>query len=149
MTRGGARPRSGPPPDPSALRRDRDPVDWVHLPSGGRTDPAPPWPLSRATKRESVLWATEWARPQAVMWAQLGLGLEVALYVRNVVAAEDPDASAPLRSLVMRQMDSLGLTVGGLQRNRWMINDADAQPEQERKVARTSARDRLKLVANA
>lgn len=44
--KGGARPNSGPPPDPSALRRDRpsDKDGWRTLPAGCER-PVPRWPL--------------------------------------------------------------------------------------------------------
>jgi hypothetical protein len=153
MPQGGARSRSGPPPDPDALRRDRpsDQAGWIHLPAAGRPGEPPAWPLAKPTTRERTLWAAEWLRPQALMWESLGLVLEVAMYVRNVVAAEKPDASPPMRTLVLRQMDSLGLTVGGLARNRWVIDDvAGAKPEPAREAppARVSAKERLKLVVN-
>lgn len=46
MGHGGARTRSGPPPDPNALRRSRDGKDWVKLRPEGRGDkPVPDWPL--------------------------------------------------------------------------------------------------------
>ena len=72
---------------------------------------------------------------------------EVAMYVRNVIAAEKPNASPPTRTLVLRQMDSLGLTMGGLARNRWII---DGEPESRTPSAPvdTSVRDRLRLVSN-
>lgn len=153
MPQGGARAHSGPPPDPNALRRDRpsDAAGWTHLPGSGRAGDPPAWPLARPTTRERTLWAAEWRRPQAVAWEALGLVLEVAMYVRNVVAAERPDASPPMRTLVLRQMDSLGLTVGGLARNRWMIDDGGAAQtgtEREASPARVSAKERLKLVVN-
>jgi hypothetical protein len=121
---GGARARSGPPPDPNALRRDRDKVDWIHLPAAGRAEPSPVWPLSRATARELAIWTSEWTRPQAVMWEELGLVAEVALYVRSMKDAEKTKASVAARTLVRQQMDSLGLTVSGLARNRWVIDSA-------------------------
>lgn len=46
MTSGGARARSGPAPDPNALRRTRDAKEWIKLKREGRGDvPAPEWPL--------------------------------------------------------------------------------------------------------
>lgn len=48
MGRGGARPFSGPAPDPYALRRDRpsDKDSWTTLPAEGRQGPPPKWPLN-------------------------------------------------------------------------------------------------------
>jgi hypothetical protein len=128
MPSGGARARSGPPPDPNALRRDRDKAEWTHLPAAGRTGDPPAWPLDRIRARERVLWASEWQRPQAVIWEARGQALEVALYVRAVVVSEGPKASAPDRNVVLRHMDDLGISSGGLAKNRWII-DGEAQQQ--------------------
>lgn len=141
----GGHARSGPPPDPNALRRERDKHEWQRLPAAGRTTPAPDWPLTKATARELVIWAEEWKRPQAVAWEEYGLVRQVALYVRNLREAEAPGASVGARTLVARHEDALGLSVAGLRLNRWVIvDDADRQPEQSKRPATAqSARDRL------
>jgi hypothetical protein len=147
MPKGGARARSGPAPDPNALRRDRDAGDWLDLPAAGRDGDPPAWPLSAATPREAELWESEWRRPQAIVWERNGQELEVAMYVRAVVDAESPRASVASRTLVRQQMDSLGLTVPGLLRNRWRIVDQVQAPAgQQRTSRRGSARERLKVV---
>lgn len=150
MASGGARVHSGPPPDPNALRRDRDASEWTRIPSA-RTGPAPTWPLARATKRELALWDREWARPQAVMWEAYGMANQVAIYVRTLKAAEQPSASAALRNLLARQEDSLGISVAGLRNNRWIIAaDQVVKPDQpdqpapvRRVVSGPSAKERL------
>jgi hypothetical protein len=147
VSKGGARARSGPAPDPNALRRDR-PSDgqWTHLPAAGRQGEAPEWPLSRVTRRELELWTREWRRPQAVMWEANGQHVEVALYVRSLVGAERPKASVALRTLVRQQQEALGLSLPGLLRNRWIIAGL---PEPAREVPRgasSSVKDRMKLV---
>ena len=123
MARGGARARSGPPPDPEALRRDRpeDQAGWTLLPAVGRQGDVPEWPLSDELEREAVIWGREWRRPQAVMWERNGQELEVALYVRTLVEAESSEATAAIRALVVRQQEYLGLSLPGLLRNRWKI----------------------------
>lgn len=128
--KGGARARSGPPPDPHALRRDRrDDGDWTTLPADGRAGDPPRWPLTRPTKRELELWAREWRRPQALMWEHNGQELEVAFLVRSIVAAEKRDAPVTLRTLVRQQMEALGISAAGLVRNRWRIGQpADTDP---------------------
>ena len=143
----GGHARSGPAPDPNALRRDRDKIEWAHLPTAGRKGDPPPWPLSEASKRELRLWAAEWQRPQALMWEADGQALEVALYVRAVVVAEGPKATAADRGLVLRQMDGLGLTQGGLARNHWIIDSRPAE-EQARPndTDRASAKTRFKTI---
>ena len=153
MPKGGARVNSGPPPDPNALRRDRptdtrgDATGWLRLSAEGRAGDPPEWPLSKALKREVALWEREWKRPQAVAWEKLGLEIEVAVYIRTLVGAEAHDATASTRTLLRQQMDSLGLTVPGMARNRWIIEGAEAQapaaPAVTGDAQRASAKARL------
>lgn len=150
MPRGGARPQSGPAPDPNALRRDRpsDRADWVTLPHEGRPDPAPMFPLTEPTEREYEVWDEMWAKPQAVMWEALGQEWEVAFFIRKLVEAERPKASVELRKSIRQDLDSLGLSVQGMLRNRWRIAsaaepDAPVRPSDSK---RKSARDRLRAV---
>jgi hypothetical protein len=147
----GGHARSGPPPDPNALRRDRDKAEWVHLPAAGRPGEPPEWPLTRATARERVLWAIEWARPQALMWEANGQELEVAVYVRTIALAEHPKAVVSARTLLRQQMDALGVTIPGLRMNRWVIDGGAIDAATDTAPAATnrpSVRDRLSLVVN-
>ncbi|MCI0386656.1 hypothetical protein [Streptomyces sp. CNQ085] len=157
MPRGGARAVSGPPPDPNALRRDRpsDRAGWTTLPPDGRPGDPPDWPLTDPSGREWDLWCDLWCRPQAVMWEQMHQDLEVALLVRSLAEAERPDARADVLRLVRQYMESLGLTVQGMLRNRWRIPPVDgagdlvvpeAEETGEPAPRRPSARDRLKVV---
>lgn len=118
------------------------------LPAEGREGPAPEWPLTRAVKREAVLWEREWARPQAVMWERLGLEVEVALYVRSLVAAEKAGAPVNARTLVRQQQEALGLSIPGLARNRWRIGAASEPAAAARPSSRPSksARDRFTVL---
>jgi len=148
MASGGARARSGPPPDPNALRRERDAGEWTVLPAEGRSGVTPDWPLAGKSNREAGLWDSLWAKPQALMWERFGQELEVALYVRNFARAEDPDAAVALGTLVRQQMDSLGLTTPGLRANRWRITRDEVS---EQRITRDapkapSSRSRLKVV---
>lgn len=145
MAKGGARAHSGPAPDPMALRRDRDGGEWVVLPAAGREGDLPGWPLTRVSKREAVLWALEWRRPQAVMWERNGQELEVAMYVRSLVAAERMDAPVNLRTLVKQQQEALGLSLPGLARNRWRIAHVDPVVVPAGTPGR-SARNRFRVV---
>lgn len=147
MAKGGHA-RSGPPPDPNALRRDRDQGEWTKLPSAGRDGDVPPWPLPETLAGELDLWAAQWKRPQAVMWERNGQQLEVALFVRSIVVSEGAKATAADRNVVQRKMNDLGLTVPGLRANRWLIvDDIDATQTAPRSSGRRpSTRDRLKLV---
>lgn len=150
MASGGARARSGPAPDPNALRRDRksDQAGWVTLPAEGRKGDPPEWPLSEASPRELTLWSREWKRPQAVQWEATGAEVEVALYVRRLVEAEKPSSPANLSALVKQLMESLGISQDGLARRRWRIapDEVGAKREASAKPARKSARDRFKVV---
>jgi len=143
--KGGSR-RSGPAPDPNALKRERDSQDWITLPAQRDGDP-PKWPLEAQSEREADLWKQEWTRPQAVMWESNRQEVEVAMYVRSIVAAEQMDAPTNARTLVRQQQEALGLSVPGLQRNRWKI-PADTPPASGSKpvAAKSEARRRFKVV---
>src|SRR5262245_34667272 len=137
MASGGARAKSGPPPDPNALRRDRDQSEWTKLPRAGRDGPPPDWPLDNLLDREWDLWVAQWRRPQAIMWEQNEQHLEVALFVRAVVVSVRVDASAADVNAVQRKMTDLGLTVPGLRANRWLIVDDVAAPADQAKPTET------------
>ena len=137
--------RFGPAPDPNALRREHDGGAWLDLPAAGRPGDPPVWPLSRASARELALWRQEWARPQALAWARNRQELEVGLYVRTLVEAERPGASAAVRTLVRQQMAALGVTVDGLARNRWRIVADEVAPR--RRVGRDDDAERARLRA--
>lgn len=157
MTAGGARGRSGPPPDPNALRRDRkaDQASWITLPKS-RLAPAPDWPLAiAASEAEQMHWDRLWRTPQADQWEKNGAEYEVALYVRSLAEAEIPGAAANLRTLVKQQQEGLGLSLVGLAVRRWRIADdapvtpiaaTASGPAARPSGSRPSARDRFKVV---
>ncbi|WBB73247.1 hypothetical protein O7602_26770 [Micromonospora sp. WMMD1128] len=159
MPSGGARTRSGPPPDPKALRRDRKTDgEWTILPAAGRPGDPPAWPLSEHEDpgwgdRETELWRRLWSRPQAVEWERQGQELEVALYVRRLVEAEQPGARANLATLVRQMADALGLTIPGLRTNRWKIAEPGSSTRARRsgpvEPVRKSARDRFQVIDGA
>lgn len=150
MPRGGHA-ASGPPPDPNSLRQSRasNAAGWSTLPAEGRNGPAPEWPLVAQNDREVVLWDDLWSRPQAVAWEALDQRYEVAMFVRKLAEAELPKASVELQKVVRQYLDSLGLSVQGMLRNRWKVAPAveeeQATPSAPA-VRRPSARDRLKVV---
>lgn len=154
MPRGGARAVSGPAPDPRSLRstKAQDKGGWRTLPAEGRQAPAPEWPLTTASDRELDLWDDLWAKPQAVAWEDMGQELEVALFVRTLAEAERADGRVDVKKMVRGYLDSLGLSVAGMNRNRWKVapaieDEAEAAPETAAPpVRRPSARDRLKVV---
>lgn len=153
MGSGGARARSGPAPDPTALRRERDAGEWVALPAAGRPGRAPGWPLLEQTCREADLWKLLWKKPQAIMWSRLGLEFEVGLYVRRLAEAERAESRVNLSTLVRQMSDSLGLTTPGLRANRWKIEAAKPAATRSGRKAPVatvselpSARERLSAV---
>lgn len=155
MPRGGARAVSGPPPDPRSLRSTKtmDKGGWRTLPAEGREAPAPEWPLTTPSERELDLWEDLWAKPQAVAWEDMGQELEVALFVRTLAEAETAEARVDVKKMVRGYLDSLGLSVAGMNRNRWKIAPAieesaaaDADTVWEPPAQRPSARDRLTVV---
>jgi hypothetical protein len=93
--------------------------------------------------RERRLWAQEWARPQAIMWDLNHQAVEVALYIRALIDSEMPNAPVSLRALVNRLMGSLGLTVDGLLRNHWIIEQEPEAPRDGR-TASTARRPSAK-----
>ena len=156
MPKGGARSRSGPPPDPAALRRDRksDPT-WTVLPAEGRKGRTPAWPLVKATARERALWGQLWKLPQAVEWERNHLEMTVALYVRRLAEAELPGSKVTLSTLIRQLGDGLGLTAPGMASLRWRIGEDEPKtgPAPQGRGRKGSApnpqRARLELVADA
>ena len=152
MTSGDARAQSGPPPDPSALRRDRksDAATWVVLPAEGRKGDPPTFPLSSPTAREREWWIRLWATPQAVMWERNGQVYEVALYCRRLTEVEKRGSSVALGTLVRQMSEQLGLTIPGMHRLRWRIstNEVAEKREQRTETETTpSVRDRFRVVS--
>jgi hypothetical protein len=153
MPKGGARTRSGPAPDPTALRRERDAGEWTILPAEGRQGATPDWPLTEQTDREDDLWVRLWEMPQALMWERYGQEFEVALYVRRLAEAEARESSVALSTLVRQLGDSLGLSTPGMRANRWRIDRPSEQDETPSvpgavpDISPTSARARLRAVS--
>lgn len=141
MPAGGARARSGPPPDPNSLRAREG--EWVTLPATGRVGAPPAWPLTAQSERESVLWADLWSMPQAIMWERERQFSVVALYVRRLTEAEQPGSPVAVSTLVRQLADSLGLTTPGMRSNRWIIGEV---AETRRQAPASRSRARLKVV---
>ena len=153
MARGGARRNSGPAPDPNALRRDRkDDAGWVTLPSGGYEGVVPEFPLGDVSGVELDLWLRLWRKPQAAMWAKLGLEFEVAAYVRAFVESVLPEASAGLKTAVLRMAAEIGLSLPGMHSLRWKFSEDEVAARREAgggSPVRSSARDRLRAVTDS
>ena len=148
MPRGGHA-RSGPAPDPNALRRDRsNDKDWLTLPAAGFTGLVPDCPLPNVGTSEIALWNKLWKKPQAAMWDHLGLELQVAAYVRaylRSVAADD--APVGLIAPVLRMEAELGLSTVGMNALRWKFSADEVGEKRAAPVKKgPTMKDRLKVV---
>lgn len=148
MTSGGARAKSGPPPDPKSGRSDSRGIKFTALPASGHDRPAPDFPLPRRTvsrweyeekrkfqvldleatetvnERELELWAWLWTTPQACAWAQPSECWRlhtIAMYVRTFVICEGAEATAADKGSLHRFADDIGMTPAGLRQNGWQI----------------------------
>lgn len=149
MGSGGRRSRSGPSPDPNALRRDRkDDAAWVVLPAEGYQGEVPEFPLADALSAELGLWSELWRKPQAAMWAKLGMKYEVAAYVRAFLESVEAEASAGLKTAVLRMSAELGLSLPGMHSMRWKFSEDEVAERRAEKLPERSgsARDRLRLI---
>lgn len=160
MPSGGARTRSGPPPDPNALHRARDGKEWTRLPAAGRTDPAPEWPLAveEPTADELLKWREMWTMPQALVWESDRCFDLVAFYVRTYLEAMKPRAGAQARTFVKQLSSELLLTPAALLSARYVIAGTDEDAALNAAVSRhpagsrphggrpPSARDRFTVV---
>ena len=179
MASGGARRSSGPPADPNALRRDRnDDAGWTILPSEGFTGTVPEFPLPRAVQfnsyfengkkvtepddaatmevweAEAELWEQLWRKPQAAMWSKLSMEFEVAAYVRAFLESVRSEASAGLKTAVLRMSAEIGLSLPGMHSFRWKF--AEDEVAAKRTAASVtpvrsglSAKERLAGMKNA
>jgi hypothetical protein len=168
MVSGGARARSGPGADPDSYRSQNR--DWIDLPASGFAGDIPEFPLPKATHYERYfengkkvevrdedateiawdaeleLWEELWRKPQAQAWAALGLKFQVAAYVRAFLESVGAEASAGLKTAVLRMENELGLSIMGMKQNLWRLTDG-AQPVESPTAARkTSSGDWLKAV---
>ena len=134
MSRGGARVRSGPAPDPSSGRSEKRKYLLTALPVDGYSGPVPKFPLPadgdvKRAAREKALWRDAWRSPQACAWSMEAWRTRiVAQYCRVAAVVElDPSASAALVAQLHRFRDQLGLTPAGLRDNGWRIADTPVE----------------------
>jgi hypothetical protein len=154
MPKGGARARSGPAPDPNALRRDRKgDGEWTVLPAEGRKGRTPAWPLKGQSAREKSLWQAWWKKPQAILWERNQQQYEVAMYVRCWAEAELPNAPTNLRNLVRQQGDALLTTITAMHAARVKLSEDELQPARSARAgtrtaaaSKSSAKERLKAL---
>lgn len=143
MVSGGARARSGPAPDPNALRRERDQGEWTTLPEVRPRD-VPEWPLPTSTARERRLWDRLWSDGRAVEWERQHLELAVANYVRAQHDSEKRGAPTNSRTLAKQLAEDLGLTAGGMLRNKWTFGEVVSEGRPRRRGS--SSKQRLTVV---
>jgi hypothetical protein len=174
MTQGGARARSGPAFDPNSERSERMGRSLLPLSARGYRRKPRAFPLSRYViwdswhdedgmhkqkdadsteewnRRERELWGELWKLPQAIAWHMPEFAYlfnTVALYCRQFVICESPDAKAADRSTLQRYADTIGLTPQGLKLNGWQIVDDEPKKQvkaKDSKIVRfPSARERF------
>jgi hypothetical protein len=90
-------------------------LPWAH------SVKVPVFPLDEQSGFEARLWADLWVKPQAVMWDRLGLVVQVAAYARAFAESVLPDASAGLKTAVLRMETELGISTSGMLQNGWVI----------------------------
>lgn len=148
MGRGGARNRSGPPPDPKSGRSEKLGVRFGRLPRGGFTGRVPAWPLTtKASTAERTVWNQVWRTPQAAAWAtEPWRHPTVAMYVQTRVRFEAEGAAA-LGTIMVRLADQIGMTPAGLRENGWEIEQAPGGADQDEPAAPAAAKPRATRAA--
>lgn len=145
MVSGGARVRSGPPPDPTSRTSERRGYALSALPNTGYSGPIPDFPLvdpvinrespdggwkkdvkasAAAKRREREIWDRLWRTPQACAWSlpeYSYLTFEVGIYCRLFATCEQVNAKASDRALLPRYADRIGLSAAGLAALGWRI----------------------------
>lgn len=139
--RGGARVRSGPPPDPHSRNSLRKGVKSLVLSADGFAGEIPRFPLpqfrvvdaegirdangeKRFASREKTVWRHLWSLPQAEAWSMPEYSymfFEIALYARQLVICEQAGATAADRGLLPRFADRIGLSEAAMAGFGWSI----------------------------
>jgi hypothetical protein len=138
----------GPAPDPNARRRNKKRVDFA-LPRGGRSGPAPAFPIPAVS--EPATWAELWQTPQSAAWEELGINRTVARYALLLQEAEKPGAPASMHNEVRQLEDRLGLTPMAMLRLHWVLSPDEVAEKRSTSQATdeavtTATRTRLKIV---
>lgn len=157
MPSGGARNRSGPPPEENSLNSARKGLVLTALPAEGYQGKIPDFPLPADAERgdrEQDMWEWVWRTPQATAWiTQPWRWYIVAMWVRTAVGCEQINATAAEKNALHRFADQIGLTPAGLKENGWKISAPvveepapAAKPAARPAVKSTSARSRFKVI---
>lgn len=122
MVKGGARSRSGPAPDPSALRRESDKNNWTRLPKECPLD-VPEWPVEfgELTMEEQATWDRLWRSPQAILWHRDGMVDIVCTYLRALMAATKKNPGPGVLTALRLYSAELMLSTSALRRERFYI----------------------------
>lgn len=163
MARGGARNRSGPPPDPDSARSEQRKFTLQSLPAEGFTGRIPAFPLAEvkflmvnaegepvtdeaATRafraREIALWRELWRTPQAAAWSldeNHWRWRIIATYARHSVRIESPNVSPALMGQIHRFADQIGMTDAGLSAMGWRIAPKEPAETPSRTAGRAKA----------
>lgn len=110
---------------PSQRRRRTATPGFRQLPAKLGKHKRPHWPeetMGPATKQEIVKWRKLWKLPQSIIWRELSLDDDVAVYVRMWCRAVGPKPAAWLYS-ELRQLDAkLGISPRAMRNLRWEIS---------------------------
>ena len=140
----------GPAPNPNSRRQTGNQAHtWTDLPANGYEGDIPEWPLREPSDGELAMWDRYWRKPQAAVWAKLGLSDEVALYVRAFMVAATGDVKAMAEA---RQIgDRLGLNPTAMLKNRWRVTTDEVAQQRARssETGSQKARRRLKVADGA
>lgn len=121
--------------------------EWVLLPAEGFAGPVPGWPFEPTDAAEVAMWDELWSKPQAAEWARLGLTYQVAAYVRAFVESTAAEASAGLKTAVLRMEVELGISPSGMKQNGWLIEGTREAAAAKPAARQTSSGDWLKAVS--
>jgi hypothetical protein len=124
MSRGGARNRSGPMPTEGSASAERRGYKLTALPAEGYQGEVPDFPLPDPSDREFAVWDETWRTPQACAWSlpsEQWRIRTVAMWVRQSVRCEAPDAPANQLAQLHRFADQIGMTTAGLAEMGWKV----------------------------
>lgn len=148
MASGGARNRSGPPPQEGSASSERRGYTLTALPAEGYQGEIPEFPLPKMPirqwvqedkrrwqeidedsteafrERELQVWAEAWRSPQACAWSlpsEMWRIRTIALWVRLSVRCEDAEIGAAHLAQLHRFADQIGMTTAGLAEMGWKV----------------------------
>lgn len=147
MSKGGARNRSGPQPDPTSARSEQRGYKLTALPSAGYAGEVPEFPLPGATDREAAIWADAWRSPQACAWSMESWRWQTIAEYARFKAMCEAEPNAALIGQLHRYRDQIGLTPAGMRENGWAIAHDEVTPKREAKPDSPKPARRLRAVA--